>query len=148
GEPLSAGLTPRPLKSYALDLTDPVFAPALAQANESVSLAAMNACIAQGVRSLSLGGDMLTLNEAEQIQALEVVRERSQIALLEYAAIFNAVAAPAAPLPTSAVTKWQSVAAIQAWAVRPTVGNRKDAMAAWVNDFAAMVQLHLAATSD
>jgi hypothetical protein len=153
GQLMSAALKPRLLANYALILPDPNFADALPQANESVSLAAMNACIAQGVRSLSLGGDMLTLTEAEQIQALEVVRERSQIALLEYASIFNAIAAPAAAVPTTKVSKWQAVAAIQAWAAKvPTdadsVLKKKTSMAAWVNDFAAMVQLHLAATSD
>ena len=145
---MSTGLKHRSLQLYTLDLTDPNFAAALPQANESVALAAMNACIAQGVRSLSLGGDTLLLSEPEQIQALEVVRERSQIALLQYASIFNALVSPGGTL-SGTPTSWQALAALQAWgATSPATKNRAPALKAWATDFAAMVQLHLAVTEE
>jgi hypothetical protein len=142
-----AGLLRRDLRQYTLTLSDPKYAAAQVQASQSVALAAMNACIAQGVRSLALGSDIMSLSEADQIQALEVVRERAQIAMLQYAAILNAISAPldeAFVGPTA--TTFQQLAFLQQWAA--TTPNRGDYFNAWMSDFAAVVQLHLTVTQE
>jgi hypothetical protein len=148
GEPSSTGLQQLELSLYTLSLpdTESRFKAAEEQANESVALAAMNACIAQGVRSLSLSGDTLLLTESEQIQALEVVRERAQIAMLQYAALFHGIATAAAFPDADQANQYQNLAYLQRWAqVDPM---RKDYYTAWVSDFSAMVQLHLTVTAE
>jgi hypothetical protein len=146
GAAQGAGLSLRNLTRYTLTLSDPNFVAAQSQGSQTVALAAMNTCIAQGVRSLSLGADTMALSEAEQIQALEVVRERAQIAMLQYAAIFNAIASPSGNPLTPPATTYQAVAYLQQWAATTT--NKSDFFSAWMNDFAAAVQLHLAATTE
>jgi hypothetical protein len=142
----SASLALRSLKLYTLkmDGVDAHLAAAQAQASQSVALAAMNACIAQGVRSMALGGDILSLSEPEQIQGLEVVRERAQIAMLQYAAILNAIAA--APTFSGTATTYQQMAFLQQWAA--TAPNRDVIFKSWLSDFASVVQLHLTVTQE
>src|SRR6478752_2666624 len=87
-----------------------------AQAKGAIGLAAMNLCIAQRVRQRGLNGQSLLLPEAEQQQLLELVRERSQIALLQYAALARVLAEPETMSPDASLTAWQMVPYLKRWA--------------------------------
>ncbi len=124
-------------------------------ANADLRTAGMNLCIAQYLRRASPGasaGEALLLDESQQRWLLEVIRERSQIAMLHYALLGTVFALkPTSPLNT--LKPAQTIAALTLWAEQCTThsvpgcaaGNHLHSMGL---DFAAAVQLHVMVTEE
>ena len=100
--------------------------------------AGVNLCIAQRLRSRSPGasaGEDLLLPEGDQRTLVQTIRERSQIAMLQYALLGSIFATP--PQTLANPTLEQTVPMLQAWAAANT-----PQLEAMGRDFATAVQLH------
>ena len=65
--------------------------------NADLRSGGLNLCIAQKLRAVSpgaAGGEALLLSEEEQRQLIEIIRERAQIAMLNYALLGVVLANP------------------------------------------------------
>jgi hypothetical protein len=119
----------------------PASMPVLPTGDVGLALGApqFNLCVAQKLRDFSPGGavsEALLLSAADQLQLLEVARERAQTAMLQYAALtaaFSPRTAPDAATQASSVT-WQ----LRKWA--ETNGSSVTAMG---RDFATAVQYEI-----
>jgi len=98
-------------------------------ANSDIRTAALNLCIAQHLRTVSpgaSGGEALLLSDAEQREMLETIRERAQIATLQYALLGVAFVRPFAPAdlePFNASIAWRPIPLIQLWSEVPCAGS-------------------------
>lgn len=98
-----------------------------------------NLCVAQRLRDYSPGGavsEALLMPAADQLQLLEVARERAQTAMLQYAALTAAFAPRSAP---DAATQATSVT----WQLRKWAEANPSAVAAMGRDFATAVQYEI-----
>ena len=112
-------------------------------AGEAIRSAPFNLCIAQKLREMSPGaasGEALLLSGADQRELLEVIRERTQIAMLQYAALAVAFAPHTSSSGASVDPEAQ---ALRSWA---------QANPAWLSrmgaDFATAVQLDVDVTKE
>jgi hypothetical protein len=108
-------------------------------ANNDLRTAGLNLCIAQQLRTLipgSAGGESLLFPAAEQRQLLEVIRERSQMAMLQYALLGEVFAANTTIANEQAVD--QTTGYLNDWANKYSGGLLKG----MGNDFATAVQLN------
>ena len=133
------------------DAIDPVSA-RLAEARAEVNFAEANLCIAQRMREVVSTGDGLTLSAADQRQVLETIRERSQLAMLQYSALGSIFASTQVPLPALPATPsptfyTQIIPTLQAWA-HSSDPNDATAMSELGVDFVNAVQLHSVASQE
>lgn len=106
----------------------------------------VNLCLAQELRRHSPGSAANTglfLPEAQQRQLLEIVRERSQIAMLQYALFASVLAAPTIP-PQYSYYDWSRIGEISTWLHHLP----SDVLGKMGNDFATAVQLNVMATEE
>ncbi len=83
--------------SYSWDGITPFSPPPGLSAQGDIAEASLNLCIAQRLRASepgSAGGEALLLSDSDQREVLEAVRERSQIAMLQYALLGEAFSRP------------------------------------------------------
>ena len=111
------------------------------RANADLRQAGVNLCIAQRLRNASPGasaGETLLLPEADQRLLLETIRERAQIAMLQYAllGVVFSTSPQASPVNPHAS---QTIPLLQQWAADNQSSGRLMDMG---RDFSAAVQLH------
>ncbi|MBL8718625.1 MAG: hypothetical protein JNL79_21770 [Myxococcales bacterium] len=121
-----------------------------AYASLNVEFAAINLCIAQRMREFvpgAVGGEALLLSAPDQVELLQTVRERAQVAMLHYAALGLAFATPLTAPPSGWTgPKPQShVSTIVAWAQQPAQAATLRDMG---NDFATAVNAHIAVSRE
>jgi len=130
-----------------------------AAANGDLRTAGVNLCIAQRLRRASPGstsGETLFLSEADQRYLLEVIRERSQIAMLQYALLGVAFTTPtdltiqldASGNVINLPNPNQRIPELQNWGLRCALNLARGCeesghLAAMGRDFASAVQLHV-----
>lgn len=110
-------------------------------ANSDLRQAGINLCIAQRLRNASPGasaGETLLLPEADQRLLLQTIRERSQMAMLQYA-LLGVVFATSPQTGPSEPQPSQTIPLLQQWAAYNSTTGRLQLMG---RDFAAAVQLH------
>ena len=128
----------RNAQSMTLQSGDPRLA-LKTDADADLRTASVNLCVAQQLRSRTPGAsanEALTFSETEQRQLLEVIRERAQIAMLQYSllgVVFSTNANIDSPTPnpqarTPILADWATL--------------NQATLAAMSNDFASAVQLH------
>lgn len=109
------------------------------RANSDLREAGVNFCIAQTLRNSSPGasaGQTLLLPEADQRLLLETIRERAQIAMLQYALLGVVFSTTPQTLPGTPQTS-QTIPVLQEWAA-----SHFGDMQRMAQDFAGAVQLH------
>jgi hypothetical protein len=121
-----------------------------AQADYDLRSAGVNLCIAQHLRSVSpgaSGADALLLSNADQRELTEVIRERSQMAMLQYAQL--GVAFTTEIGEADDLSNDETIPLLQFWALLPVGVNpanpfssRSISLAGMARDFATAVQLH------
>jgi hypothetical protein len=120
-------------------------------ANNELRVAGVNFCIASRLRQLipgSAGGQSLLFSDSEQRELLEIIRERSQIAMLQYALLGEVFAAGLAGTPDP-VNPFQIAGTLSAWAPHHAGPNTKDdRLTGMGSDFAADVQLNHAVSEE
>jgi hypothetical protein len=111
--------------------------------DNDIRTASVNLCVAQKLRRLmpgSAGGESLLFPAFEQREFLETIRERSQIAMLQYALLGEIFAAN---IQTPGKSPGQTAGVIHQWAQQnPTI------VANMGGDFAAAVQLNHTVTQE
>ncbi len=122
----------------------PILNGAIAAAQKEVDIAEVNLCMAQRLRENVASADSLFLSAADLRQLLEVIRERAQIAMVQYALLARVFTNPddRSGGPSS---PYQAFITLMHWS--------KQAEAAWPlremgEDLAAAVQLHIYATRE
>ena len=150
GVPLQALPVPEHVTDVALLNDNQNFsAGATAPADAELRLAGVNYCIATQLRTLipgSAGGVSLLFTDAEQRELLEVIRERTQMAMLQYALLGQVfattlkVGAPGAFTPQANANNPETIAADIAYWSSQTYG--AGALRTMGSDFAGAVQLN------
>ena len=111
--------------------------------NQDLLTAPVNLCIGALLRSQSPGASgpaALLFSDADQRELLEVIRERAQIATLQYALLGTAFAAQMPATAPEGLTVFARLPLIHQWALDPSLG--AGAIAGMGNDFASAIQLH------
>lgn len=156
GEKTEATITPRYVEEYVTVPTFSVQYPSLRSrkryANMQVRNPGFNLCVAQTLREMvpgASGGEALLLSDADQRMLLETIRERAQIAVLDYAMLGVAfsTAYGYTGAPPAGTTAKNYLADIQYWALTANgshaAGNADNlTLKRMGGDFAAAVQLH------
>ncbi len=138
GFPVSIPLTPVP-EHVPIDPNDRA---RHERADGELRQAGINLCIAQRLRTLSPGasaGESLLLSDADQRLLLETIRERVQIAMLQYA-LLGVVFSTNPKTLSGTPLIGQRIPILQDWANDPA--KKKGALVTMGRDFAAAVQLH------
>ncbi len=141
----SAQLQPVALSDYNLPQLAGASSTVMANARNSVALAGMNLCLAQRLRMYAFQTEMLTLSEADQRQLTELVRERSQISMLQYAGILNLLRLEDAMAPGTAYKDYHVARYLVNCGAHATC---QSLLTSWGQDFAAAVQLHIIAAQE
>jgi hypothetical protein len=113
-------------------------------ADADLRTATVNLCVAQQLRNRSpgtAGNEAIFFADAEQRQLLEVIRERVQIAMLQYALLGEAFVLPPlnGTIPAGSQLRFPT---LNAWAA--SAGG----LEAWGNDLASALQLHSMVTQE
>lgn len=117
---------------------------AVVDAQQEVDVAEVNLCMAQRLREHMATADTLIASSQDLRQLLEVIRERVQIAMLQYTLIGNALYNND-PVTSNAITHpRQIVAVFDFW--RQQLGT--DALRRFGQDFAAAIKLHVDVTRE
>ena len=120
--------------------------PAATVANQDIRTAALNLCIATTLRDLSPGASgpaALLYTDADQRELLEVIRERAQIAMLQYALLGEAFAFNASP-PAAAPAAAARLDFLHQWATTEGAGD----LTSMGKDFGTAIQLHSITTEE
>jgi hypothetical protein len=115
--------------------------PKLAQA---VSYSELNLCMAQRMQEQLNSASILFASDAEQLELLGYIRERAQLAVLQYSLLGKVLAAPG-PNSTSITNPNQLLPIFRAWGEAPS---SKSALAVMGADFATAIRLDLEATNE
>ena len=135
---------------------------ALRGAARAIRRASVNLCIAQHLRSIapgSAGGETLLYSAADQRELLETVRERAQIAMVQYAALglvfatpnaqqFSAQEVSLAERYIPILQQWASPSSFQSNPPNPTPSLDNPALRVMADDFAHAVNLHTTVTRE
>jgi hypothetical protein len=122
-------------------------------ADIDLSAASYNLCIAQQLRNLAPGssaGPALLFSEADQRELLEIIRERTQIAMLQYALLGETFVVDPLQFPPSAQAN-QELLSLTSWVrVGGTATNQsgESLRHAMGDNLAAAVQLHITVTQE
>jgi len=136
----SIGITVPPAATLGITATTSVMADdAIANAQKWVDVAEVNLCMAQRLRDQMNTADSLLLDGAEQRQLLAVIRERAQIAMVQYGLIARATTNPDTRTATITHAK-QSIQVFQAWGA---YSGATTALTTIGKDLAASVSLHV-----
>jgi hypothetical protein len=127
-----------------------------AYANLQLRTPGFNLCIAQTLRAMipgAAGGEALLLSEADQRMLLEVIRERAQMATLDYATLGVAFSRQYDFLGAPSGTASRYLPEIQWWALTAGTGSNPGKnvfpqLTDMGRDFAAAVQLHTTVTEE
>ncbi len=130
------------LNAAAIASSEANLAGAQQQARDAVASASMNLCTAMLMRQSALRGDLLLMPEAEQQKLAETVRERVQMALLQYAGMLRLTAAATGSLTDNA-GKYQIAAYIKS-----AVNADPSLVDSWLSDMGTALQLHIAVTTE
>jgi hypothetical protein len=115
--------------------------PKLAQA---VSYSELNLCMAQRMQEQLNSASILFSSDAEQLELLGYIRERAQLAVIQYALLGKVLAAPG-PNPTTITNPNQLLPIFRAWAEAP---DSQEALSVMGADFATAIRLDLQATNE
>lgn len=127
----------------------------VAFANADLRGAGVNYCIAQRLRAWFPGAaaaSALFLSEADQRELLQVIRDRAQLAVLQYATLAVMFSTPYQGSPT-APTCEQRIPLLQDWAIAsaipgPVGDARKERLKAMGKDFAGALQLLVSVSTE
>ncbi|MCB9610146.1 MAG: hypothetical protein H6716_26400 [Polyangiaceae bacterium] len=126
----------------------------------------MNLCIATRLRNIAPGGtsgELLLSSANEQRQFLEVIRERAQVAMIDYALLGSVFVAPtvvgydSSGFPLEPLDSRQRIPELQHWAAQCALGleggcsgydSTDSHLNAMGRDFASAVQLHVTVTEE
>ena len=125
-------------------------------ANGDLRTAGVNLCLAQTLRQRApgtTGGEMLFLSDADQRQLLQTIRERAQLAMLQYSLLGSVFSFPFVGSPPDPnVDPEARIQDLQYWALQcgleneaeaPGCGIGEDRLGQMGRDFATAVQLHV-----
>lgn len=110
----------------------------------AVSNAELNLCMAQRMQEQLNSATMLFASDSDQLELLGYVRERAQLATLQYSLLAKVLTAPG-PTPTGVTNRHQLLTLFRAWAEQSASGSKLAVMGA---DFATAIRLDLQATND
>jgi hypothetical protein len=141
----SVGHTVPSTASLGLPAASPLDVNVVAQAQKSLDIAEVNLCMAQRLREHMNTADSLILNGADQRQLLEVIRQRAQLSMLQYALIGRAMSNPDGR--TSGIShEKQTIQVFQAWGA--SASSYPTQLTEIGRDFAAAIALHVSTTRD
>lgn len=112
------------------------------QASQALSYAELNLCVAQRLQEQRNSASILFASDEDHLQLMGFVRERAQLAVLQYALLAKVLAAPG-PIPTHINSQHEFLPLLRHWA---NLSAAADAMAVLGEDFATAVRVHLDAT--
>lgn len=117
---------------------------AIAAAQKEVDIAEVNLCIAQRLRENVASADSLFLAAADQRQLLEVIRERAQIAMTQYALLGRVFTNPDDP-PGAPAYPTQAFVTLMHWSQQASADAELRKMG---TELGAAVQLHVDTTGE
>lgn len=146
-EPTTAGvqLARHPVREYMFPPSDPTSfegnAVAWHNASWDLRTAGVNLCVAQKLRTFAPGasaGPALLLSGVDQRLLLETIRERAQVAMLQYAMLGQVFASRTAGGSPNLATPTARLDLLKAWAAEQSSQRLRE----MGRDFATAVQLH------
>ena len=131
-----------PLATTFVDLTGDIQG-AANQAQYEIDIAELNLCMGQRLTEYSSSADSLLLSAQDQLQLVEITRERAQIAMLHFAKLGRALANTPPSTDSDITANRQIFPLFRSWASR---ASGDAALPQLGQDFAVAVQLHIQTT--
>jgi hypothetical protein len=114
-------------------------------AQKQLGIAEVNLCMAQKLREEMVTAPGLLFQSADVREALEVIRERAQLAMLQYGLLGVAFTSPDTGWAGATLPPGQFIGTLRAWANNPTNAAK---VAQLGRDFAAAIEVHTQVTRE